>query len=108
MRYSWWIDVIEGELCEDKFCGVSFFHNFSKFHQRPLQQLQRLKALVREQEELTLPEDELYYRRQHKKIMAGIFKYELEKKALAKKKEQQMNLQIAKLTAAKHYLFIGL
>ncbi|MCB0390313.1 MAG: hypothetical protein KDD58_03430 [Bdellovibrionales bacterium] len=108
MREAWWIDVLEGELCDEKYRGVELLSKHSKTDEMIINNLKQVKALVKEQINEELPEDEAYYRSLHANVMNEVLKYEDKKIVEQKKKKKEARNKMAQIKTAKYYFSMGI
>ena len=108
MRESWWIDVLEGELNQEKFQGVELIHKHSETDQLIINNLKQVKSIIKEQMDEELPEDEAYYKTLHRNIMNDVREFEASKKIETKKKQREQQTQLAKIKVAKFYFSMGM
>ncbi|MCB9026224.1 MAG: hypothetical protein H6625_07910 [Bdellovibrionaceae bacterium] len=108
MRESWWIDVLEGEYEGDKFLGVEVLSKHLEADNLVINDLKKVKSIVKEQIDDELPEDELYYKKLHTNIMTSIYEYESSQKIENKKKIKHNQTQLNKIKIAKYYFSMNM
>lgn len=108
MRESWWIDVLEGELEGESFLGVEVLSHHLETDKLIINDLKKVKSIVKEEMDDGLPEDELYYQKLHNKIMSSINEYKSNQKSEYSKKQMENRSHLTKIKMAKFYFSMSL
>ncbi len=108
MKESWWVDMIEGEFDGDKFQKVEVLAKYSETDKKIMDNLKKIKSIVKEQMTASVPEDEAYYAKLQGNIMNGIYSFEAKRENESKKKEQIRSSHVEKIKVAKFYFSMGL
>lgn len=69
---EWWLEFMEKEMDMELAKDMEYFLTHSLPDRKALKQLERLRNLVKETDEVALPEDGRFYDRFHAKIMASV------------------------------------
>lgn len=99
---QWWIDYMEGECEAGLHEGLELLLRRSEKEQKKLSEYEGLRTLIKDADDVYVPESGTYYAEQRRRVMKAILESEREPKAMPRKVDgPTVNVQVSSLMLVK-------